>query len=98
MGRYDHHALDELIHSRIRLAALSLLVGLDEADFTHLRDQVETTDGNLTTHMRRLEEAGLVEKIKHRTGSRPITTYKITDEGRRAFADYVERLERMLPR
>lgn len=97
MGRYDHHALDELIHSRIRLAALSLLVGLEEADFTYLRDQVETTDGNLTTHMRRLEEAGLVEKRKHATEGRPVTTYRITDAGRQAFAEYLKRLERLLP-
>lgn len=98
MGRFDHQALDELIHSRIRLAALSLLVTLEEADFTYLRDQVGTTDGNLTTHMRRLEDAGLVEKGKRFASARAVTTYRITETGRKAFTRYLERLERLLPR
>lgn len=52
------HALDQLIHSRIRLGAMAILAAVEDAEFTYLRDRLKATDGNLSTHMRRLEEAG----------------------------------------
>ena len=96
VGEYDHRRLDELVHSRIRLAVLSLLAGADDAQFTYLRDEVNTTDGNLSTHLRKLEEAGYVDVDKGFRDRKPVTRYRMTEEGRRAFREYVERLGAMV--
>lgn len=96
MSAYDHTRLDRLIHSRIRLAVLSLLAGADSVAFTYLRDRVNTSDGNLASHLRKLEEAGYVEMTKTFEDRRPITRYRITDTGRDALAEYAERLAAML--
>ena len=95
-GEYDHRQLDRTIHSRIRLAVLSILAAVDSAKFTYLRDQVNTTDGNLSTHLGKLEEAGYVEVGKSFEDRTPVTRYRLTGEGREAFRDYVEHLGRMV--
>lgn len=97
MGRFDHQVLDDVIHSRIRLAIVSLLATRDEADFTFLRDQVATTDGNLTTHLRKLSDAGYVEGERRREGRRTRTTFRLTPTGRKALDDYLDKLQRLLP-
>lgn len=94
--RYDHRRLDRLVHSRIRLAVLSILAAVDDAEFTYLRDEVNTTDGNLSTHLRKLEEAGYVAVDKSFRNRKPVTRYRMTEEGREAFTAYVDRLESML--
>jgi DNA-binding transcriptional ArsR family regulator len=94
--RYDHTALDDVIHSRIRLAIVALLAAVDDAEFTHLRDEVGTTDGNLGNHLARLGDAGYVEGVRELVDGRPVTRYRLTEGGRRAFARYVARLERLL--
>lgn len=96
MSDYDHRRLDEVVHSRIRLAVLSILAAVDDAEFTHLRDQVNTTDGNLSTHLGRLEDAGYVEVEKSFRDRKPVTRYRMTDEGRDAFREYVEHLGAMV--
>lgn len=96
MSRYDHRRLDRLVHSRIRLAVMSILAAVESAEFTYLRDQVETTDGNLSTHLRKLEDAGYVEVDKRFEDRRPVSRYSLTDEGREAFREYVDHLESML--
>ncbi|WP_419939573.1 winged helix-turn-helix domain-containing protein [Candidatus Palauibacter sp.] len=96
MTPYDYRDLDPLIHSRIRLSILAILASVEDAEFTHLRDQVKTTDGNLGAHLRRLEDAGYVRVSKSFVGRRPITRYRTTELGRGAFRDYVRRLERIL--
>lgn len=96
MSEYDHRKLDRLVHSRIRLAVLSILAAVDDAEFTHLRDEVNTTDGNLSTHLRKLEDAGYVQVEKEFRDRKPVTRYRMTDEGRQAFRDYVERLGDMV--
>lgn len=95
-GEFDHRRLDKLVHSRIRLAVLSILAGVEDAEFTYLRDQVATTDGNLSTHLRKLEDAGYVEVQKSFRDRKPVTRYRMTEDGRRAFGEYVERLGRMV--
>lgn len=97
MTSYDHRRLDELIHSRIRLSVMAILAGAEEAEFTYLRDQVNTTDGNLATHLRRLEDAGYIRMRKAVVDRRAVSRYSLTAAGRSAFRDYVDRLESLLP-
>lgn len=96
MSEYDYHGLDDVIHARIRLAAMAILVSVESADFTYLREKTGATDGNLGAHMRKLEEAGYVEAVKIFEDRKPVTRYSATGAGRRAFEAYVERLGRML--
>ena len=96
MTPYDYRDLDPLIHSRIRLSILAILASVEDAEFTYLRDQVKTTDGNLGAHLRKIEDAGYVRVSKSFVGRRPITRYRTTGLGRGAFRDYVSRLERLL--
>jgi DNA-binding transcriptional ArsR family regulator len=93
---FDYRAIDEIFHSRIRLAIASVLVSAVEADFTHIRDAIGATDGNLNTHMGKLEEAGYVDIRKGYLGKKPLTTYRLTEKGRKAFTSYVENLGRFL--
>lgn len=98
MGEFDYQLLDEVIHSRIRTAVMAILAGVDEADFTILREKTGATDGNLGTHMRKLEEAGYVRAVKSFVERKPRTRYRLTDRGRRAFLKYVHRLQQMIER
>lgn len=95
-GEYDHRRLDRLIHSRIRLAVMAILASVEDAEFTYLRDQVETTDGNLATHLQKLEEAEYLESEKEYVGQRPVTRYRLTGDGRDALTTYVDRMAEML--
>ena len=95
-GEFDHRKLDRTIHSRIRLAVLSVLAAVESARFTYLRDQVNTTDGNLSTHLGKLEEAGYIEVEKSFEERKPVTRYRLTGHGREAFREYVDHLEEML--
>ncbi len=96
MRAFDYQQLDETIHSRIRLAIMAMLVSLEEAEFTHLRDRVKATDGNLSVHLRKLEEVGYVAVKKRFLNRKPASTYRITAKGDRAFTMYVERLEKLI--
>lgn len=96
MTDYDYRHLDPLVHSRIRLSVLAILAAVEDAEFTYLREQVRATDGNLGSHLRRLEDAGYVRVHKGFVRRKPMTRYRITTAGRRAFAGYVDHLERLL--
>jgi DNA-binding HxlR family transcriptional regulator len=96
MQDFNYQQLDDIIHSRIRLAILSVLIAIDEADFIFLREKVGATDGNLSTHLRKLEEAQYVSVQKQFVDKKPQTTYKLTGTGRTAFEAYVNRLESMI--
>jgi DNA-binding MarR family transcriptional regulator len=93
---FDHSQLDDLIHSRIRLAVMAVLVGVDSAEFTFIRDRVKTTDGNLSTHLRKLEAKHYVTIEKRFAGRKPLTEVALTARGRAAFEAYLEHLELML--
>ena len=93
MPDFDHQQLDDIIHSRIRLAVMSVLVSVEEADFTFLRDKVNATDGNISVHLRKLEEAGYIAVNKTFVDRKPTTSYRLTAKGRKAFELYIERLE-----
>jgi DNA-binding MarR family transcriptional regulator len=88
--------LDRVIHERGRLAIMSMLAASPDLSFTELRDTLEMTDGNLTTHMRTLQEAGYVSIAKSYRNRRPLTTVSLTAAGRRAFANYVALLEQIV--
>jgi len=88
--------LDSLFLSTIRLGIMSALAGGDELDFTFLKRVLETSDGNLGAHLRRLEDAGMIRSRKRFIARRPNTSYKITAKGSRAFTDYVRNLAALL--
>ena len=88
--------LDPVIHGKLRLAVMSLLVGVDQADFTWLREKTGSTDGNLGAQMLKLEEAGYVGMEKRFAGRKPQTVYRLTPAGRKALAKYVAALKRLL--
>lgn len=93
---FDYQAIDDVIHSRIRLAVMAILASVDDATFTWLRDEIGVTDGNLSTHMSRLVEAGYVDTTRELSDGRPATRYRLTRAGRAAFRDYIERIESLL--
>ena len=88
--------LDPVIHSRIRLAILSILSTTKEADFTFLKENIGTTDGNLSTHLTKLESAGYIEIHKMFVKKRPKTLISMTEKGKKQFATYLENLEKIL--
>jgi DNA-binding HxlR family transcriptional regulator len=88
--------LDPVVHGKLRLAVLSLLVTVDEADFPWLREKTGSTDGNLGAQMLKLEEAGYVGMEKRFAGRKPQTVYRMTAQGRDALAGYVAALKELL--
>ena len=88
--------LDRVIHEKGRLGIMSMLAASADLSFTELRDALEMTDGNLTTHIRMLQETGYVSVAKSYQRNRRLTTLSLTAAGRRAFADYVTLLERIV--
>jgi DNA-binding MarR family transcriptional regulator len=88
--------LDRIIHEKGRLAIMSMLAASTELSFTDLREALQMTDGNLTTHIRTLQEAGYVSITKSFQNKRPLTTCSLTAAGRNAFANYINLLERII--
>ena len=89
-------ALDRLIHERIRLGILSALAATDALSFNDLKKLLDTTDGNLSVHARKLEEAGYIACTKSFQGRVPKTEYSITAAGRRAFERYLDHMEALI--
>lgn len=88
--------LNPVVHGRLRLALLSLLSGVEEAEFTWLRGKTEATDGNLGAQLLKLEEAGYVAVEKKFVLRKPQTLYRITEAGRHALTEYVRALKQLL--
>ncbi|HTZ73987.1 MAG TPA: transcriptional regulator [Candidatus Aquilonibacter sp.] len=88
--------LDPVVHGRLRLALLSLLSGVDQAEFTWLRARTESTDGNLGAQLLKLEQAGYVTVEKKFVSRKPQSLYRITEAGRHALAEYVRSLKQLL--
>ena len=88
--------LNPVIHGKLRLALLSLLSGVDEAEFTWLRGKTGSTDGNLGAQLTKLEEAGYVTVEKRFVMRKPQTLYRMTDAGRAALTEYVAALKQLL--
>jgi DNA-binding MarR family transcriptional regulator len=88
--------LDRVIHEKGRLAIMSALAAAPELAFTELRDLLDMTDGNLTTHIRTLQQEGYVAVAKSYQNNRPLTTCSLTPAGRKAFTGYVNLLEQIV--
>lgn len=88
--------LNPVIHGKLRLALLSLLVTVEEAEFIWLRGKTGATDGNLGAQLGKLEEAGYVSLEKKFVGRKPQSLYRITDSGRTALREYVQALRQLL--
>jgi DNA-binding HxlR family transcriptional regulator len=93
---FDYQQLDDVIHSRIRLAVMSLLITVEEAEFNFLKENVNTTDGNLSIHLKKLEDANYISVKKEFVNRKPRTMYTLTKNGRKAFEAYLEQLEKMI--
>jgi DNA-binding transcriptional ArsR family regulator len=85
--------LDPILHSQLRLAIVSLLMSVEEAEFSWLREQTSSTAGNLSIQITRLKEAEYIEVTKKFRGNYPLTLYRITPLGKKKFADYVNSLK-----
>lgn len=90
--------LDRLIHGRVRLGIVSALAVEESLTFNELKERLDTSDGNLSSHARRLEEGGYLEVHKSFEGRVPRTDYRLTDAGRRALERYLDHMEALIER
>ena len=88
--------LDRMIHEKGRLGIMSMLAASPELSFTELRQALGMTDGNLTTHIRALQQEGYVSVAKSYQNNRPLTTCSLTPAGRKAFTAYIDLLEQIV--
>jgi len=88
--------LDPLLHSQLRLAVMSILISVDSAEFTFLKEKTNATAGNLSVQLDKLSEAGYISIDKSFKGKRPVTTCKITRQGVKAFEEYVQALKQYI--
>ena len=96
--RTNPAALDPIIHVRVRLGIVSALAVEESLTFNELKERLDTSDGNLSVHARRLEEAGYVEIRKSFDGRIPRTDYRLTKTGRQALAEYLDHMEALIER
>ena len=85
--------LDPLLHSQLRLAVMSLLISVESAEFTFIRDKTQSTAGNLSVQLEKLSQAGYITLEKSFRGKKPVTTCKVTKQGIQAFEEYVAALK-----
>ena len=85
--------LDPILHSQLRLAVMSLLIGVKEAEFTFIREKTNATAGNLSVQIQKLKDVGYIDVIKQFKDNYPQTVCKITKQGIKAFEDYVTNLK-----
>ena len=97
-GKANPAALDPIIHVRVRLGIVSTLAVEESLTFNELKERLDTSDGNLSVHARRLEEAGYVEIRKSFEGRIPRTDYRLTEAGRRALERYLDHMEALIER
>lgn len=98
MEGFDVNAIDDVIHGRIRLGIMAYLVGAGSADFGTLKAQLQATDGNLSVHLRKLQDAGYVAITKSFQDLKPLTSVSLTETGRAAFLKYLDSMSKLLPR
>ena len=89
-------AINDLIHGRVRLAAMAYIAGAGDADFTAIKKAVNTSDGNMSVHLRKLEDAGYLAMTKGYNERKPQTIYALTDTGRAAWHEYLEQMRQLL--
>jgi DNA-binding MarR family transcriptional regulator len=95
MDGFDIGKIDEVVHGRVRLGVMAYLMSAGVADFTTLKTRLETTEGTLSVHLRKLEDAGYVAIEKSFRGRRPLTQVRLTPEGVAAFRRYLDAIGRL---
>lgn len=93
---FDHSQIDDVIHGRLRLGIMAYLSASSPAIFGELKDKVGATDGNLSTHLRKLEEAGYVTQEKRFVGRRPQTRIHLTEAGRTAWVAWIDQMRGLM--
>jgi len=88
--------LDPLLHSQLRLGVISLLLSVESADFTFIKEKTNSTAGNLSVQLDKLSEAGYISVEKSFRGKKPLTTCRITRKGIKAFEEYVNNLKQYI--
>lgn len=96
MTGFDIGQIDDVIHGRMRLGIMAYLADAEAADFNELKALLQATQGNLSVHLRKLEEAGFIEIEKSFLNRKPLTRARITPKGRAAFAAYLEALGKLI--
>jgi DNA-binding MarR family transcriptional regulator len=98
VAAFDIAEIDEVIHGRMRLGIMAWLADAEVADFNTLKAMLNATQGNLSVHLRKLEDAGYIEIEKSFLGRKPLTRARITENGRAAFAAYLDAIARLVER
>lgn len=96
MGKFDIGGIDDVIHGRVRLGIMAYLADAEVADFNELKGALQATQGNLSIHLRKLEEAGYITIDKSFLNRKPLTRARMTPKGRVAFADYLEAIAKLV--
>jgi DNA-binding MarR family transcriptional regulator len=96
LSRYDHTEIDDVIHGRLRLGVMAYLSTVSPASFVELKVKVNATDGNLSTHLSKLEEAGYVRIEKKFEGKKPLTLVHLSKQGRDAWIGYLNRIQALI--
>ena len=93
MTDFDYQKIDDVIHSRIRTAVMAVLISYEEVEFRYLQEKTNATDGNLSIHLKKLEDAGYLSVKKKFVNRKPVSKYRISSKGRKAFESYLKKLE-----
>jgi len=93
---FEIDRLDEVIHGRVRLGIMAYLTSAGVADFNTLKAKLSLTDGNLSVHLRKLEEAGYIAIDKSFVGRKPLTRVALSEAGRAAFASYLDTIAKLV--
>ena len=96
MAAFDIGRIDEVIHGRVRLGIVAYLANAEVAEFVELKEALQTTQGNLSVHLRKLEEAGYVAIEKSFLDRKPLTRARLTPAGRKAFVAYLQAMSQLL--
>ena len=96
MDDFDIGHIDEVIHGRLRLGVMAFLSTAESADFNQLKARLQATDGNLSVHLKKLEEAGYVAIDKRFVGKKPLTQIQLTTAGRTAFIQYLDAMAKLV--
>lgn len=93
---FDYREIDDIIHGRARLAIMAYLSGAGSADFNELKKRAQVNDGNLSVHLRKLEEAGYIDVEKRFVGKKPQTLCRLSDKGREAWIAYIDHIQKLI--
>ena len=95
MSEFSINDIDDVIHGRIRLGIMAYLIGAQRAPFKTIAGALDTTDGNLSVHLRKLEDAGYIDIEKSFVGRKPMTEAVLTEKGREAFVNYLDAMAKL---